>query len=150
MVYSKYLFYLCTQQKYVINISQTTIASIISYKHITMAFNWPTIIRKSHHHVYTVIHFEFYHKLQSWYKHRKEWLTITLQLPKLLDLLTLNCIFIAIKFLHNDNEMNRNKASKFNTKLLSEKVLLVFKWFAWDNSFDRMISYVLILQMRGV
>ena len=55
MDYSKYLFYLCTQQKYVINISQTTIASIISYKHITMAFNWPTIIRKSHHHVYTVI-----------------------------------------------------------------------------------------------
>ena len=46
---------------------------------------------------------------------------------KALDLLTLNCIFIAIMFLHNDNEMNRNKASKFNTKLLSEKVLSVLK-----------------------
>ena len=46
---------------------------------------------------------------------------------KALDLLTLICIFIAIMFLHNDNEMNRNKASKFNTKLFSEKVLSVLR-----------------------
>ena len=63
---------------------------------------------------------------------------------KALDLLTLNCIFIAIMFLHNDNEMNRNKASWLNTKLLSEKVLLVFKWFKWFKlrNHNQIVHYI--------
>lgn len=84
-----------------------------------MAFNWPTIIRKSHHRMYTVIHFKFFisfNHVQALEGVTDNYAAAT----KALDLLTLNCIFIAIMFLHNDNEMNRNKASKANIKLFSE------------------------------